>query len=291
MTQLAITGATGGIGSRVARRLADRGVSQRLVVRDPARAPALPDTTVAQAAYGDDEAMRAALAGVHTLLLVSATESEDRIARHLSAVDAAAAAGVSRIVYTSFVGAGPDATFTLARHHWRTEEQIRSSGVAYTFLRDSLYQDVLPYFVGADGVIRGPAGEGRGGFVCRDDIADAAIEVLLHQQGAYDGRTFDLTGPRSLNLSEIASIISDVCGRDVRYCAETVEEAYASRAGYGAPDWMVDGWVSTYTALAAGELDVVTGDVETLTGHPATSFEDFLHADQAAIDHVRGLGS
>jgi NAD(P)H dehydrogenase (quinone) len=291
MTSLAITGTTGGIGGRVARRLAERGVAQRLVVRDPSRAPALPNTTVAPADYGDGEAMRAALAGVHTLLLVSATETEDRIARHLSAVDAAAAAGVSRIVYTSFLGAAPDATFTLARHHWRTEEQIRSSGVAYTFLRDSLYQDVWPYFVGADLMLRAPAGSGRCGIVARDDIADAAIEVLLDLSGAHDGRTYDLTGPRSLSLAEIATIISDITGRVVDYHAETVEEAYASRAGYGAPDWMVDGWVSTYTAIAAGELDVVTGDVEALTGHPATSFEDFLRGEQAAIEHVRGLGS
>src|SRR5215510_4620734 len=126
--QLAVTGSTGGLGSRVARRLAERGVAQRLVVRDPARAPELPGATVVSADYGDGEAMRAALAGVRTLLLVSATETEDRIARHLSAVDAAAAAGVSHIVYVSFYGAAPDATFTLARHHWRTEEAVRATG-------------------------------------------------------------------------------------------------------------------------------------------------------------------
>src|SRR5512139_2355931 len=98
MTQLGITGATGGLGGRIARRLADRGVAQRLVVRDAAKAPDLPLATVAVAEYGDADAMRTALAGVDTLLLVSATESVDRLDRHFSAVDAAAAAGVGRVV-------------------------------------------------------------------------------------------------------------------------------------------------------------------------------------------------
>jgi uncharacterized protein YbjT (DUF2867 family) len=237
--------------------------------------------------------MRDALAGIDTLLLVSATETEDRVTRHLSAVDAAAAAGVRRIVYTSFVNAGPEATFLLARHHWQTEEHIRASGLAFTFLRDSLYADVLPYFVGADGVIRGPAGDGRGSFVTRDDIADAAVTVLLDEHddnGGHDGRTYDLSGPQSLSFTDVAAILSARSGREVRYHAETVEEAYASRAQYGAPAWMVDGWVSTYTAAAKGELDLVTDHVERLTGRPATSFDAFVAGDEEGLRHLRSLG-
>lgn len=295
---IAITAATGALGGRVARRLAVRGVAQRLIVRDPARAPRLDGATVLAGEYSDGAAMRAALDGVDTMLLVSASETEDRVARHFSAVDAAVAAGVRRIVYTSFVNAGPEATFLLARHHWQTEEHIKASGVGYTFLRDSLYADVLPYFVGADGVIRGPAGNGRGSFVTREDIADAAVTVLLGQadEDSHDGdnthlgRTYDLSGPQSLSFTEVAEILTTQSGREVRYHAETVEEAYASRAQYGAPAWMVDGWVSTYTAAAAGELDLVTHDVEQLTGHPATSFAEFLRTDPAALEHVRSLG-
>src|SRR6186997_145387 len=158
---IAVTGATGGLGGRVARRLAARGVFQRLVVRDPTRAPRLAGSELAVAGYHDPAAMRSAFAGIDTLLLVSAAESADRIQQHLAAVDAAVAAGVGRIVYTSFVGAAPDATFVLARHHWLTEERLRERGVPHTILRDNLYQDVFPYFAGPDGVIRGPAGDGR----------------------------------------------------------------------------------------------------------------------------------
>jgi NAD(P)H dehydrogenase (quinone) len=290
MTELiAVTAATGALGGRVARRLADRGVAQRLVVRDPSRAPQLPGATVVAGEYSDGPAMRAALTGVDTVLLVSASETEDRVARHQSAVDAAVAAGVRRIVYTSFVNAAPDATFLLARHHWQTEEHIKASGVGHTFLRDSLYADVLPHFVGAGGVIRGPADEGRGSFVTRDDIADVAVEVLLADD-IHHGRTYDLSGPQSLSFTDVADILTAQSGREVRYHAETVEEAYASRAQYDAPGWMVDGWVSTYTAAAAGELDLVTADVENLTGHPATSFAEFLASDPAALEPVRALG-
>ena len=143
-----MTGATGAIGGRVATLLAGRGVPQRLVVRDPGRAPQLDGAETAVASYDEPAAMRTAFAGVDTLLLVSAAEHPDRVRQHIAAVDAAAAAGVRRVVYTSFLGAAPDATFTLARHHWVTEQRLRASGVAFTFLRDSLYLDFLPFMAG-----------------------------------------------------------------------------------------------------------------------------------------------
>ena len=283
-----MTGATGGLGGRVARRLAERGVPQRLVVRDPARAPELPDARVVAADYGDTEAMLAALAGVRTLLLVSATETEDRVSRHLSAVDAAAAAGVSHVVYVSFYGAAPGATFVLARHHWRTEEAIRASGVGFTFLRDSLYQDVLPYWVGADGALRGPAGDGRCAFVARDDIADVAVTVLL-EAGAHDGQTYDLTGPEALSFHDVAAELGRQSAHPVTYQPETLEEAYASRAPYGAPEWMVEGWVSTYAAVAQGELDGVSDDVARVAGRAPQSFAEYLRRNPAELNRIRDL--
>ena len=289
---LAVTGATGAVGGRVARRLASRGVEQRLVVRDAARAPEVAGAQVAQAEFGDAEAMREALRDVTTLLLISASEAADRVRLHASAIDAAVAAGVSRIVYVSFLNAAADATFTFARDHWHTEEHIREAGIAHTFLRDSLYQDVFPYFVGSDGVLRGPAADGRVGAVARDDIADAAVGVLLGagRASSHDGRTYDLTGPRAMTLYEMAEDMSRASGQDITYHPETLEEAYASRSSYGAPDWEVAGWVTTYAAIAAGELDVVTDAVEQLSGHPPQRFDEFLEATRDAITRLRRLG-
>src|SRR5829696_2389240 len=166
---IAVTGATGALGGRVADRLsgAPDDVSLRLVVRDAGRAPQVAGAEVVAnpGGYRDPAGLRAALAGVHTLYLVSAAEAEDRLRQHLDAVHAAVAAGVQRIVYTSFVGADrPDPVFTLVRHHGATEEGIRGTGLRHTFLRHNMYADFVPFFAtpSPDGaVIAAPAGEGR----------------------------------------------------------------------------------------------------------------------------------
>lgn len=223
--------------------------------------------------YSDADAMRGALEGVRTLFLVSGTEAVDRLDQHKTAIDAAVSAGVERVVYSSFLGASPDATFTFARDHYHTEQHLQAAGLPTVSLRDSIYTDFLPYFA-VSGVIRGPAGDGQLAPVTRDDIADVAVAVLLSSE--YDGTTFDVTGPELITMDEVAELLTEVTGGLVRYHAETLEEAYASRADLGAPDWEVAGWVTTYAAIAAGELAVVADTVEKVAGHPATSPRDFL---------------
>jgi NAD(P)H dehydrogenase (quinone) len=272
---IAVTGATGRLGGRVARRLAAAGVRQTLVVRDLARAPRLPGATAVRGSFGDADDIRRALHGIDRVLMVSASETPDRVDQHRVFVDAAGDARVSHLVYISFYGASPDATFTLARDHWATEEHIRASGLGHTFLRDNLYADFVPGMVGDDGVIRGPAGHGRVSVVAQDDIADAAVAVITDAP-KHAGATYDLTGPEALTLDTIAAVLSTATGRTVTYHAETVEEAYRSRAPHNAPRWQLDAWVSTYTAIANGELDGVSDAIERLTGHPATSLADLL---------------
>jgi NAD(P)H dehydrogenase (quinone) len=272
---LAVTGATGRVGGLVAARLASAGRPMRLLVRSPDRAPAYPGSVVLQSSYGDGEPSVEALRGARLLLMVSAAESANRLDQHRAFVDAAVAAGVEHVVYTSFAGASPQSTFTLGRDHAGTEEYISSSGMAYTFLRDNLYANFLPLMVGEDGVIRGPAGEGRVAAVAQEDVAAVAAEVLLGSQ-PHLGATYELSGPSALTLAEAAATMSRVTGKSVRFVNETIEEAYESRAVYEAPDWQVDAWVSTYTGIAAGEFERVTGEVERLLGGPATSLEDLL---------------
>jgi NAD(P)H dehydrogenase (quinone) len=275
MDLIVVTGASGRLGGRVARRLAANGLTQRLVVRDRSRAPGLPGASVAVAEYADRDAVRRALDGAEVVLMVSASESTDRVDRHRAFIDAAAEAGAGHVVYTSFVGAAPDSVFTLARDHWATEQHLRGSGLAWTFLRDNLYADFLTMMVGEDGVIRGPGGDGRAAVVVQDDIADAAAAVL-RDPAAHAGRTYDLTGPEALSFADIAEIITARTGRAVRYHDETPAEAYASRAHYGAPDWQVEAWVSTYASVASGELSAVSPDLPRLTGRPATSLAELL---------------
>ena len=277
---VAVTGSTGVVGGRVAARLAAAGVPLRLLARDPARAPEHPGAEVRRiGGYGAGDDVRAALEGADTLFLVPAEESADRVEQHRTAIEAAAAAGVRRIVYLSFVGAAPDATFTLVRDHWATEEIIRGTGLAHTFPRMNLYMDSLPAMVAPDGAIRGPAGSGRVAAILREDVA-AGVAAVLASEG-HDGRTYDLTGPSAFSLAEAAELMTRATGRPVRYVDETDEEAYASRAGYGAPDWQVEAWVTTYHAIRDGSLAAVSPDLRRLTGRSATSLEGYFRSPAA----------
>ena len=263
--RIAVTGASGKVGGEVARLLAVEGVEPRLVVRDAARAPRLPGADVAVAAFSDAAACRQAFAGVDALLLVSAGEAADRLEQHHIAISAAAEAGVGHVVYTSFLGASADAEFTLARDHGTTEQMLRESGMSWTFLRDSFYADILLDFAGAERVIRGPGRDGRCAYVARADVA-AVAAAILRGPDAWAGRMLDLTGPAALTLAEAVEILSATRGEDFSYVDETLEQARLSRARYGAPDWQIDAWISTYTAIASGQLDVVSDDVQEVLG-------------------------
>jgi NAD(P)H dehydrogenase (quinone) len=279
LPDLAVTGATGVLGGMVARQLSDAGFSQRLLVRDPRRAPDLKDARAVAVSYGDPALSRPALEGVKVLFMVSAAEAADRLQQHYAFVDAAAEAGVQHVVYTSFFGAAPDCTFTLGRDHYATEERIRASGMGFTFLRDNFYLDFLPMLAGEDGVIRGPADDGVMAAVAREDIARSAVAVL-RDPAVHAGATYDLTGPEDISLAHAAEVLTRATGRTVTYHHETLDEAFASRASYGAPDWQVEAWVSTYTAIAAGELAGATSDVHGLTGQDPMGLEDLVKLPQ-----------
>jgi NAD(P)H dehydrogenase (quinone) len=283
--RIAVTGATGGVGGRVAALLAERGIPQRLLVRQVSRAPDLPGARVLQfGGYDDPDGVRRALDGAGTLFLVSAAEDPDRVRLHRAAVDAAVDAGVERIVYTSFVGAAPHATFTFARDHFHTERHIESTGVAHTFLRHNLYIDFIPVLCPAEGVIRGPAGRGRVAAVARDDIAAVAATVLSND--GHEGRTYDVTGIEAFTLAEAASWLSRVTRRQITFENETREEAWESRRPSEAPDYMIEGWVTTYEAIAAGDLEAVTDTVEELTGREPRRLGDWLRDNPESWRHL-----
>jgi NAD(P)H dehydrogenase (quinone) len=289
---IAVTGVTGVLGGRVAARLATAGdVPLRLVVRDAGRAPDIQGAEVVEnrGGYADPTGFRAALEGVDTLYLVSAAEAEERLQQHLDAVDAAVAAGVQRIVYTSFLGARHDAVFTLVRQHAATEDRIRDSGIRHTLLRHSMYADFVPFFATREdggAVIAAPAGEGRTSFVSRDDLADVGAAVLLDDSGRFDGQALEVTGPEALSMADAARALTEVTGVPAAYRPQTVEEAWATRRPSGHPDWEIEGWVTSYLAIAAGELAAVTDVVPTLTGHPARTVAEHLRAHPEDWAHL-----
>jgi NAD(P)H dehydrogenase (quinone) len=313
---LAITGATGQVGSRIAAQIASLGLPQRLIVRDAARAPLLPNAEIAEASsYGNAAAMTRALAGVDKLFLVSvrdrfgvahmaakkgmAPPPYDRLQEQLTAVDAAVGAGVKHIVYLSIMGAAPEATFILAPDHYHTEQHIRASGVPFTFLRASLYTDNVPPCVSAGDVIRVPAGEGRVAWVTRDDVAATAAAVLMST--GHEGFTYDVTGPEALTMAETAERLSDVLKRKIVYQAQTPEEARESRStgrlekfeaerrmltGHGLDEYEVDVFVTHFMQIAEGTLDRVSDAVPRLTGRPAQSLAEYLRSHPESYGHL-----
>ncbi|HET6316788.1 MAG TPA: SDR family oxidoreductase [Chloroflexota bacterium] len=288
---VATTDPTGQLGRRVVARLQSRGIPQRLLPSEPAVAAATPELTARiVGGNANRDAQTLALVGARTLFLVPLREQPERVRLHQAIIDAAVAAGVARIVYSSFLGAASDATFTLARDHAATEQYIRSTGLTFTFLRGSAFFEVLRWIVGSDGVIRGPAADGRFAPIARDDLADV-IAAVLASGGVHDGQTYDVTGPTRLSLHDIADEFSRVTGQRIRYVDQTVEEAWVSRRSLGAPAWLVEAWITTYQQIGRGELDVVTDTVPQLAGHPAQTLRDHLSSTPDSHPQRSTLGS
>ena len=280
---IGITGSTGQLGGRVATRLATLGLAQPLLVRNPARAPLFPGAEITQASYEDGQSMTEALSGIQLLFLVS-WYGLDRLEQHYSAIDAAVAAGVERIVYTSFLSAAPLATFTHAREHYLTEQRIRESGCSYTFLRPTFYLDRAPRWFSTEGVVQGPGGNGTITWVSRDDLAAVTIAVLT--TSGHDGASYEITGTHALTLAEAAEEFSNATGLPTSYHPETIEEARASRAKFNPSDWELEAWVSTYVAIATGEISVVSHTVEALTGHAPQTLVDYVHKHPESYEHI-----
>ena len=285
--KIAITGSSGHIGGMVARHLSARGLPLILPLRNPAKAPNLPACEARLFAYGDFELARQALSGVDVLFMVSAAESPTREQEHLTLVRAAAAADVQHLVYLSFAGANASSTFTLARTHAATEAAIQQTAMRYTFLRDNFYSEMMATIANADGIIAGPAGDGRVACVSQQDVAQAAANILAAIASGDDrhhNRSYTLTGSEALTFADIAAVLTDITGKPHRYHNQTLDEAYASRErDYpDTPAWQIEAWVSTYTAIAGGELATVSDDLPQLLGRAPRRFAEVVRDIYAA---------
>ena len=276
---IGITGVTGKLGSYVANLVDQQGISSIHLARSPERAKVYASAEIRKMVYANTPEVVEALKGIDVLLMVSARENPERVEEHTSFLDAAKLAGVQHIVYTSFYGADEKATFTLSRDHAQTEAYIKKLGFTYTFLRDNFYLDFFIDIALENGEIRGPAGRGRVPAVARKDTSRVAAEILLNPK-EWENQTLNLTGPEDLSMEEIVALLSKESGKTITYVDESVEEAYESRKKWPAQTWEYDAWVSTYTAIKAGEQAGVSTDVEMVLGRPAMSLIDVLKERQ-----------
>ena len=272
---IGITGVTGNLGSYVADLVDKKGITSVHLARSPERAKVYASAEIRKMVYANTSEVVEALKGIDILLMVSARENPERVKEHKDFLDAAKLAGVEHIVYTSFYGADEKATFTLSRDHAQTEAYIKELGFTYTFLRDNFYLDFLIDMALENGEIRGPAGSGLVSAVARKDTSKVAAEILLNPK-KWENQTLNLTGPEDTSMEEIVALLSKESGDAIAYVDESVEEAYESRKKWPAQTWEYDAWVSTYTAIKAGEQAGVSTDIEKVLGHPASSLLDII---------------
>ena len=282
---IGITGVTGKLGSYVADLVDKKGIASVHLARSPERAKVYASAELRKMVYANTPEVVEALKGIDTLLMVSARENPERVKEHKDFLDAAKLAGVQHIIYTSFYGAGEKATFTLSRDHAQTEAYIKELGFTYTFLRDNFYLDFFIDIALENGEIRGPAGRGRVSAVARKDTSRVAAEILLNPK-EWENQTLNLTGPEDLSMEEIVELLSKETGNAITYVDESVEEAYESRKKWPAQTWEYDAWVSTYTAIKAGEQAGVSTDVEKVLGRPAMNLIDVLKERQLLEDDL-----
>ncbi len=271
MSKIAISGATGQLGRLVVQQLLARVPATDIValVRTPAKAADL-GVAAREADYTRPETLATALAGVETLLLISSSEVGQRLVQHRNAIDAAKAAGVKRIVYTSLLRA--DSTpLDLAPEHVQTEALLKASGLAWTVLRNGWYTENYAGSIAgavASGALIGSTGEGRISSAARADYAAAAV-VALTTPG-HDGRVYELAGDTAYTLAELAAELSRQTGRDIPYRDLPPAEYAAALASHGVPEGFAQAIAGWDVATAQGAVFDDSKALSALIGRPTT---------------------
>jgi NAD(P)H dehydrogenase (quinone) len=280
---IVVTGASGHLGRLVVESLLDQGVPADQIVaaaRTPQKAAELAarGVQVREADYDRPETLASALAGADRLLLVSGIDFGRRAQQHQAVVDAARAARVGHIAYTSIPYA--DTTpIAIAPEHKVTEELIRASGLPFTFLRNGWYTenyDAAIAQAAASGVLIGSAGDGLLSAATRADYAAAAAAVLTGQ--GHQGKVYELGGEPAWTYAELAAQIARTAGTPVAYRNLSPDEHRRALAEAGLPSHYAEILVDADQAIAAGHLLVRSGDLASLIGRPTTSLADAVAA-------------
>jgi NAD(P)H dehydrogenase (quinone) len=268
---IAITGATGQLGRLIVERLKTRVEPARLraLVRTPAKAADL-GIQALEADYDRPSTLAAALAGVDTLMLVSSSEVGRRTEQHRHVIEAARAAGVRRIVYTSLLHADTS-ELSLAGEHRDTERMLKDSGLAWTILRNGWYtENYMGSVAGAlaGGALAGSAGQGRIASAARADYAEAAAVVLTG--AGHEGQTYELAGDAAYTLDELAAELSRQSGRTIPY-RDLPEADYAAiLAGHGLPPDLARAIAGWDAGASRGALFDDGHRLSALIGRPTT---------------------
>jgi NAD(P)H dehydrogenase (quinone) len=306
MSKIVITGASGQYGHAATDRLIalGRAADLILITRTPEKLGAriTQGCTVRYGDYDQPETLHAAVKGAQKMLLISGTRVGARVVQHQAAVDAATAAGVQHILYTSFIGIDDPANPAEVRHdHIETERLIKASGLAWTMLRDAHYADAMILMAGPQNLATGKwfsnSGYGKEAMVWRDDCVACAVAVLM--SAGHESQTYHITGPDRQHFGEVTALMAQLTGRPLDYVAIDDHAMYAIFDAMGIPrrpvddtsvngiPWNSDDMVTFGQAIREGFLDVCSDDVEKLTGQKARSVRAMIEAN---VGLLRGAG-
>lgn len=275
---IAITGATGQLGQHVIESLLKTVPASQIVaiVRNPSKATALSQQgiTVRQADYSDEAALTAALQGIDKLLLISSSEVGQRAPQHRNVINAAKAAHVKFIAYTSLLHADTS-PLGLADEHIATEKMLAESGIAYALLRNGWYTE--NYLASAPaalehGVFIGAAGEGKIASATRADYAAAAAHVISEE--GHAGKTYELAGNAGWTLSQLAAELAKQSGKKVVYQNLSEADFAAALKNFGLPAGLADMLADSDVGASKGGLFDDSHTLSKLIGRPTTSLAD-----------------
>lgn len=284
MTKYLVTGASGHLGRLVVDHLStlvDKSDIIAMVRSDDAAARyAGIGIATRRADYDDPQSLKAAFDGVDRLLLISSSEVGKREQQHANVIDAAVAAGVGFVAYTSLLGAA-ESPLLLAKEHAATEQKLAASGLAYTLLRNGWYTEnlslALPQSLDS-GQYYGAARDGRLSAATRRDFAEAAAAVLA---GGHDGETLELAGDNAFTLNEFAETVSNLTGKPVAY-VDLPRDAYKDGlVSAGVPEPFAEVLADSDAGVAEGHLFDDSKALSNLIGRPTTPLADVIRTNLA----------
>lgn len=285
MNPILVTGATGTVGLHVVRELLERGVSVRAFVRGPRRAAGVLGDRVELTTgdLADPASIRAALDGVDRVFLCSANHPQ-QVEHETNVIDAAAAAGIRRLVKVGANGAQVGSPLRFWDAHGRIEAHLRGSGLPAVVLHPSTYMSNL--LAAAEtikhmGTLFAPAGDAKVTLIDPRDVA-AVAAVLLTEDG-HEGRTYPLTGPEPVTYHEVAAQLSAGIGRPVGYVDVPDPAARDGMIQSGMPEWLADQVVILWGQLRRGAAATTTDVVRVLTGHEPRTVAEFVRDHAAAF--------
>ena len=272
-----VTGATGKLGTSVIENLLKKKPAGQIaaLVRDQSKAADLKEggVDVRVGSYDDIGSLDRAMLGISKVLLISGTE-KDRVRQHRNVIDAAKRAGVKLLAYTSRIVKNQDPSNPLMADHFATEEVLLNSGLTYALLRNSLYMDVIPLFVGGDNVfetgIHLPAGDGKVSFALRSELGEATAN-LLTEEDSPQSKIYDLTAGEAWSYYDVANALAEISGRAVAYTPLEKPEFEARMRERGLPEPAIQMSLHFHAEVRNGLLDEFSPELERLLGRKPAS--------------------